>query len=56
MRMRRRREVWGGDEEPAAPSASLLGKEKRQKDGREEQKRGRRFIEARNEMKAGERR
>lgn len=37
MRMRRRRKIWGGDEEPAAPLTSLLEeKEKRWRDGRTE--------------------
>lgn len=46
MRMRRRRKIWGGDEEPAAPLMSLLEeKEKRWRNGRkgrkEEKLRGR---------------
>lgn len=35
--MRRRRKIWGGDEEPAAPLMSLLEeKEKRWRNGRTE--------------------
>ena len=33
--MRRRRKVWGGDEEPAAPLKSLLGEGKREEGGGE---------------------